>query len=188
MAQLSLGLIEVIGLAAAVEAADAAVKSANVVLVGYELTKGDGMIVVKFEGDVGAVNAAVAAAAVAAARVNRVIATRVIARPATGIAAMVASPGTVGLQREAAPEASVAAAESTPAAATLVETNVQAAAAAPTEASTTQIGSDEERTRSPDAGEKAIGAEQSVPSSSRQAKTVGRSAGNNAKHRNRHGA
>ena len=36
----SLGLIETVGMSAAVEAADAAMKSANVSLVGYELTKG----------------------------------------------------------------------------------------------------------------------------------------------------
>ena len=58
----SLGLIETVGMAAAVEAADAAMKSANVSLVGYELTKGGGMVTVKLEGEVGAINAAVAAA------------------------------------------------------------------------------------------------------------------------------
>ena len=41
MQQKSLGLIEIQGLAAGIEAADAAVKSANVELVGYELTKGE---------------------------------------------------------------------------------------------------------------------------------------------------
>ena len=40
----SLGLIETVGMSAAVEAADAAMKSANVSLVGYELTKGGGMV------------------------------------------------------------------------------------------------------------------------------------------------
>ncbi|PWC32873.1 hypothetical protein TSO352_19950 [Azospirillum sp. TSO35-2] len=99
MTQFSLGLIETIGLAAAVEAADAAVKSANVVLVGYELARGDGMAVVKVQGEVGAVNAAVAAGAAAAARVNRVVATRVIARPADGIAGLVANRDTVGVRK-----------------------------------------------------------------------------------------
>lgn len=37
-------------MSAAVEAADAAMKSANVSLVGYELTKGGGMVTVKLEG------------------------------------------------------------------------------------------------------------------------------------------
>nr|WP_315989447.1 BMC domain-containing protein [Desulforamulus aquiferis] len=50
----ALGLIEVVGLAAGMEAADAAVKAANIELVGYELTKGGGMVVIKLSGDVGA--------------------------------------------------------------------------------------------------------------------------------------
>ena len=58
----SLGLIETEGLAAGIEAADAAVKSANVELIGYELTKGGGWTTVKIQGDVGAVKAAVDAA------------------------------------------------------------------------------------------------------------------------------
>ncbi|MDR3438614.1 MAG: BMC domain-containing protein [Telmatospirillum sp.] len=100
MAHLSLGLIETIGLAAAVEAADAAVKSANVVLVGYELARGDGMTVVKVQGEVGAVNAAIAAAA-AAAKVNRVVSTRVIARPADAIEGLIVNADTVGAGRAA---------------------------------------------------------------------------------------
>lgn len=96
MAQLSLGLIETIGLVAAVEAADAAVKAANVKLVGYELTRGDGMTTIKVLGEVGAVNAAIAAAVAAAARVNRVVSTRVIARPAEGIGGLIANADTVG--------------------------------------------------------------------------------------------
>ncbi|PKU24088.1 BMC domain-containing protein [Telmatospirillum siberiense] len=102
MGHLSLGLIETIGLVAAIEAADAAVKSANVTLVGYELTKGGGMTVVKIQGDVGAVSAAVAAAATAAGKVNRVVSTKVIARPAAGIEGMVVNKDTVGAVRKTA--------------------------------------------------------------------------------------
>ncbi|MDF2875981.1 MAG: microcompartment protein, partial [Sporomusa sp.] len=40
----ALGLMEVVGLAAGLEAADAAIKAANVTLIGYELTKGGGMV------------------------------------------------------------------------------------------------------------------------------------------------
>lgn len=102
MAQLkSLGLIETVGLVAAVEAADAAVKSANVTLAGYELAKGGGMTTVKVEGEVGAVTAAVSAARSAAAKVGRVVSTRVIARPASCLEAMVRNADTVGA---AAPE------------------------------------------------------------------------------------
>jgi len=105
----ALGLIETIGLAAAVEAADAAVKSANVHLIGYELTRGDGMVTVKIEGDVGAVNAAISAAASAAGNVNRVYSTRVIPRPAQGTDAMVFTSSTVGLEMENDPPAAAAA-------------------------------------------------------------------------------
>jgi microcompartment protein CcmL/EutN len=104
MQQKALGLIETIGLTAAVEAADAAVKSANVILVGYELTKGGGMTVVKLQGEVGAVNAAVAAAAAAAAKVNRVVSTKVIPRPARGIGGLVINTDTVGARLDVALE------------------------------------------------------------------------------------
>lgn len=96
MSQRSLGLIETYGLLPAVEAADAAVKSANVDLVGYEFAKGSGMTVVKVEGDVGAVKAAISAAYVAASKVGRVAATRVIPRPATGLNTMVRNGDTKG--------------------------------------------------------------------------------------------
>lgn len=96
MSQRSLGLIETFGLLPAVEAADAAVKSANVDLVGYEFAKGSGMTVVKVEGDVGAVKAAIAAASVAASKVGRVAATRVIPRPAAGLEMMVRNGDTKG--------------------------------------------------------------------------------------------
>lgn len=92
----SLGLIETEGLAAGIEAADAAVKSANVELIGYELTKGGGWTTVKIQGDVGAVKAAVDAAKMAAAKVNRVVSTRVIPRPSAGLDMLVHNPDTVG--------------------------------------------------------------------------------------------
>ena len=61
MAKKSIGFIETFGLAACVAAADAAVKTANVKLLGYEYAKGGGMCTVKVEGNVGACRAAVAA-------------------------------------------------------------------------------------------------------------------------------
>lgn len=85
MIKQSIGLIETVGLSAAIAAADTAVKSANVTLVGYELTKGGGLVAVKILGEVGAVNAAIAAASIAAAKVGQVYATKVIARVAEGI-------------------------------------------------------------------------------------------------------
>ena len=96
MSQRSLGLIETFGLLPAVEAADAAVKSANVDLVGYEFAKGSGMTVVKVEGDVGAVKAAIAAAYVAASKAGRVAATRVIPRPAAGLEGLTRNGDTKG--------------------------------------------------------------------------------------------
>ncbi|MDO7787825.1 BMC domain-containing protein [Desulforamulus aquiferis] len=92
----ALGLIEVVGLAAGMEAADAAVKAANIELVGYELTKGGGMVVIKLSGDVGAVTAAVDAGAAAASRINQVYATHVIPRPAGGLEKIITTNETVG--------------------------------------------------------------------------------------------
>ena len=66
MSQLAIGIIETIGLAACIEAADVCVKSANVNLIGYELSKGGGMATLKIEGNVGAVKAAIEASVVAA--------------------------------------------------------------------------------------------------------------------------
>ena len=57
MAQEALGMIETRGLVAAVEAADAMVKAAEVSLVGTEKI-GSGLVSVMVRGDVGAVNAA----------------------------------------------------------------------------------------------------------------------------------
>jgi len=96
MVKNALGLIEVVGLAAGIEAADAAVKAANIELLGYELTKGGGMVVVKLCGDVGAVKAAIEAAAASAAKVGKVYATHVIPRPHSELAGMVETIDTVG--------------------------------------------------------------------------------------------
>lgn len=103
MVKNALGLIEVIGLAAGVEAADAAVKAANVTLLGYELTKGGGMVVVKLAGDVGAVKAAVDSAAAAAAKVSKVYATHVIPRPHSELGGMIETKDTVGISAPAKP-------------------------------------------------------------------------------------
>ena len=86
----ALGLIETVGLVAAIEAADTAVKAANVVLLGYEKTRGAGMITVKITGDVGAVKAAVTAAVMAANRVNEVYSYHVIPRPHAEIDPLIA--------------------------------------------------------------------------------------------------
>ena len=81
----ALGLIEVVGLVGAIEAADAMVKAASkaadVKVIGYELTKGSGMVLVKIIGGVSAVKAAVDAASMAAERISQVVSKLVIARP-----------------------------------------------------------------------------------------------------------
>jgi microcompartment protein CcmL/EutN len=79
-----MGYIETIGLVAAIAAADAAVKAANVSLIGREISKGNGMVTVKIAGEVSAVKAAIAAATSAAGKVGSVFSTDVIPRPAPG--------------------------------------------------------------------------------------------------------
>ena len=80
MAQEALGMIETRGLTAAIEAADAMVKAAEVTLVGTEKI-GAGLVSVMVRGDVGAVKAAVESGAAAATRLGEIIATHVIPRP-----------------------------------------------------------------------------------------------------------
>ena len=77
----ALGLIEVVGLVGAIEAADTASKAADVKVIGYELTRGSGMVVVKIVGGVSAVKSAVEAASVAAEKITQIISKHVIARP-----------------------------------------------------------------------------------------------------------
>jgi len=76
----SIGLIETQGLVAAIEAADAMVKAANVVLLGLDKV-GGGLVTVAVRGDVGAVKAAVDAGAAAAKRVGEIVSIHVIPRP-----------------------------------------------------------------------------------------------------------
>lgn len=80
MAQLAIGMIETKGLIAAIEATDAALKSANVTYKGCDKV-GSGYVNVTFEGDVAAVKAAVDAGAEAARRLGEVLSVHVIARP-----------------------------------------------------------------------------------------------------------
>jgi microcompartment protein CcmL/EutN len=76
----ALGMIETRGYVAAVEAADAMAKSANVDVRGLEMV-GGGLVTVIVTGDVAAVNAATDAGAAAAGRVGEVVSVDVIARP-----------------------------------------------------------------------------------------------------------
>ena len=80
MAQDALGMVETKGLIGSVEAADAMVKAANVVLVAKEYI-GAGYVTVLCRGDVGAVKAATDAGAAAARRVGELVSVHVIPRP-----------------------------------------------------------------------------------------------------------
>ena len=76
----ALGMIETRGLVAAIEAADAMVKAANVELIGTEKI-GSGLVSVMVRGDVGAVKAAVEAGSTTASALGELVAVHVIPRP-----------------------------------------------------------------------------------------------------------
>ncbi len=76
----ALGMVETRGLVAAIEAADAMVKSANVQLIGKEQV-GGGLVTVMVRGDVGAVKAATDAGAAAAEKIGELVSVHVIPRP-----------------------------------------------------------------------------------------------------------
>ncbi len=77
---IALGMVETKGLVGSIEAADAMVKAANVVLIGSEYV-GGGFVTVMVRGDVGAVKAATDAGAAAAKRVGELVSVHVIPRP-----------------------------------------------------------------------------------------------------------
>ncbi len=80
MALEALGMVETRGLVAAIEAADAMCKAANVTLVGTEKI-GSGLVTVMVRGDVGAVKSSVESGSAAASRLGELVATHVIPRP-----------------------------------------------------------------------------------------------------------
>ena len=80
----ALGMVETKGLVGAIEASDAMVKAANVVLVSRESVDA-AYITVMVRGDVAAVRAATDAGAAAARRVGELIAVHVIPRPHSNI-------------------------------------------------------------------------------------------------------
>ena len=86
----AIGLIETRGLTAAIEAADAMLKAADVELVGTEKI-GSGLVTVIVKGEVGAVKAATEAGQEAAARLGEIVAVHVIARPHTDVAKILPS-------------------------------------------------------------------------------------------------
>ena len=80
MSNEALGMVETRGLTAAIEAADAMVKAAEVTLIGTEKI-GSGLVSVMVRGDVGAVKAAVEAGSSSASRLGELVAVHVIPRP-----------------------------------------------------------------------------------------------------------
>lgn len=91
----ALGMIETSGLLTAIEAADAGLKAANVHLLGTDYVRG-GLVMVRFEGSVAAVQAAVDAGAMAAQRVGHVLSAHVIPRAMPEVFCMLASDPSVG--------------------------------------------------------------------------------------------
>lgn len=83
----SYGYIEAVGLVPAIAAADAALKAANVEVVGRENT-GKAMIAVIIKGEIGAVRAAIDAAEAEVERIGKVVSTNVIARPDEALSAL----------------------------------------------------------------------------------------------------
>ena len=83
----SYGYIEVVGLVPAIAAADAALKAANVEVVGRENT-GKAMIAVIIKGEIGAVRAAIDAAEAEVERIGKVVSTNVISRPDEALSAL----------------------------------------------------------------------------------------------------
>ncbi|MBI4417720.1 MAG: BMC domain-containing protein [Ignavibacteriales bacterium] len=84
MIDYALGLVETRGLVGAIEAADAMVKTARVILIGKERTD-PALITVKIVGETAAVTSAVEAGASAAQRVGQLVSKHVIPRPADGM-------------------------------------------------------------------------------------------------------
>src|SRR5262245_48469770 len=89
----ALGMIETRGLIGAIEAADAMVKAANVLLIGKEYI-GAGYVTVLARGDVGAVKAATDAGAAAARRVGELVSVHVIPRPHADVERVLPKAGT----------------------------------------------------------------------------------------------
>lgn len=81
----SLGLLEVSGLALAINCADAMAKAASITLLGLEKTNGSGWTVINIAGDVASVQSAIATGASLAETQGGLLAQKVIARPANGI-------------------------------------------------------------------------------------------------------
>jgi ethanolamine utilization protein EutM len=85
-------MLETRGLVAAVAAADAALKAANVGILRRPKSAGSGMVTILLTGDVAAVAAAVEAGAAEARRIGELVSTHVIPRPVEGLGPILGEP------------------------------------------------------------------------------------------------
>jgi len=92
VAQQAVGMLETRGLVAAVAAADAALKAANVTILRRPKSAGSGMVTVLFSGDVASVTAAIEAGASEARRIGELVSTHVIPRPVDGLGSILGEP------------------------------------------------------------------------------------------------
>lgn len=90
----AIGMIETRGLVAAIEAADAMLKAANVELVSKQQI-GNGLVTIIVVGDVGAVKAATDAGASSASRVGEVVSVHVISRPGRELGPIITTSGSL---------------------------------------------------------------------------------------------
>ena len=84
----ALGFIETKGFVAATEAADSALKAANVSLIGQRWP-GSGLVTIIITGDVAAVKAAVEAGTESASAIGQVVSAQIIASPHQGMESVV---------------------------------------------------------------------------------------------------
>ncbi len=84
----ALGMIETIGLVGAIEAADTALKTAEVEIVNRHIVKG-GIVTVELSGDVGAIKVAVEVGTEAAKKLGVFVSSHVIARPDEMVSKMI---------------------------------------------------------------------------------------------------
>ncbi|KRL56133.1 BMC domain-containing protein [Furfurilactobacillus rossiae] len=143
----ALGMVEVGGYSTVIKVADVMVKTANVHIEKVERARGAGQMTVFVTGDVGAVNAAVAAGESMANEVDHFVAKQVIARPAEGLTPLVersvnvdqiapeTEPDSVAAKPASAKSATPATATSATSAATSQATSQSGAAKKPTSSS-----------------------------------------------------
>jgi len=88
MSEYALGLIETRGLIGIIEATDAAAKAADVVVAAAEYSGGS-LMIIRIEGELGAVQAAVEAGGRAVENIGELVATHVIPNPDDGLGALI---------------------------------------------------------------------------------------------------